>query len=1053
MRTTGNVHRRILGASAAVMLGAACGDVPPAPDVGVTAPPTATGRASVTRVRVIEPGELGLENPAGLAFSPRAGMLLVVTRGPGAPPGPVTDIALTTLAEDRAGAVRIAADVTDPVNMAFDGRANRLLFLQSSNTQLTEILARSDGSLDPLNLRRVDARAFGLQDPQGLAVDPVSGQLFILDAAGPRIVVVEPDAQRSFANPLVSAIDLAHAGLSDVRGLAFDPTSGHLHVLAPVAKALYELTESGRVVATRDLSEFELGNTHGMTFGPSGDATDDPSEMSLYIAESGAGGRFAESGQIIELSFVEPAAAVAATATGTLVRTVETSRFSPPSPDPSGITYVVDSDNLLMVDGEVEEMSIYAGANVFEASRSGVLSRSWTTISYSNEPTGAAWNPANRHLFLSDDAKKDVFEVDPGPDGRYGTSDDRVTSFDTSVFGSNDPEGVAYDISHGVLFIADGVNAQVYRVSPGSNGRFDGVPPAGDDQVTSFDTEALGLLDPEGIAHDSDFGHLYIVGNPRTLVLHVTTTGVLLRAIDISAAQPDKPAGLTYAPASGNPGSMNLWIVDRGVDNNSNPNENDGKAYEFSLPSFGGNALPTVMITAPANGSTYTQGSPITFTGTASDVEDGELTGSLVWTSSVDGVIGSGGAVSTSALSAGSHTIAASVTDLGGLEGLAAITVTVNPPGLAVLEVRVATGSDDAEQSATGSVSLGSSDLEMVYDGGDQTVGLRFNAVTIPPGATIFNAYVQFQVDEATSVATSLVLRGQETDNAATFSSTTGNISSRSKTTSSVSWVPPTWGTTGQAGLDQRTPNLASIVQEIVNRPGWASGNALAIIMTGTGERVAEAYEGVPSAAALLHVDYSVASNSVPTASAVSITGTPQVGQALTGTYTYGDANGDAEGSSAYRWLRNGVAISGAAATSYTLVAADQGAMIAFEVTPAAATGASPGVAVQSAAVGPVAAAPVVIVTAISPSTMVSGSSMAATVSGSGFAPGATLTFEGGSGPTPKAANLVVVNGGTITATITAKAGGPPRTRQWTVRVTNPGGATGVRVGGLTVTP
>jgi hypothetical protein len=193
--------------------------------------------------------------------------------------------------------------------------------------------------------------------------------------------------------------------------------------------------------------------------------------------------------------------------------------------------------------------------------------------------------------------------------------------------------------------------------------------------------------------------------------------------------------------------------------------------------------------------------------------------------------------------------------------------------------------------------------------------------------------------------------------------------------------------------------------------------------------------------------------NTVPTASSVSITGTAQVGQVLTGHYTYNDANGDLEGTSTYRWLRNGVAIGGAAAPTYALVAADQGTLIVFEVTPVAATGASPGDAVQSAAVGPVAAALVVTVSGISPSTMASGSSMSATVSGSGFAPGATLTFEGGSGPTPTAANVVVVNATTMTATVTAKAGGPPRNRLWSVRVTNTDASTGVRVGGLTVTP
>ena len=181
------------------------------------------------------------------------------------------------------------------------------------------------------------------------------------------------------------------------------------------------------------------------------------------------------------------------------------------------------------------------------------------------------------------------------------------------------------------------------------------------------------------------------------------------------------------------------------------------------------------------------------------------------------------------------------------------------------LEVRVAASTDDAEEKPSGSMSLTSSDIELVFDGSDQTVGMRFNAVTIPPGAAITNAYIQFQVDEANSEATSLVIEGEATDNATTFSGSSGNISSRSRTASFVSWSPVPWTTVGLAGPDQQTPNIASIIQEIVNRPGWSSGNSLVVIITGTGHRTAEAFDGVASAAPLLHVDYVVGANTAPT--------------------------------------------------------------------------------------------------------------------------------------------------------------------------------------------
>jgi hypothetical protein len=60
----------------------------------------------------------------------------------------------------------------------------------------------------------------------------------------------------------------------------------------------------------------------------------------------------------------------------------------------------------------------------------------------------------------------------------------------------------------------------------------------------------------------------------------------------------------------------------------------------------------------------------------------------------------------------------------------------------------------------------------------------------------------------------------------------------------------------GEAGLDQQTPDVSSVIQEIVNRPGWTSGNSLVIIITGTGKRVADSYNGNQAGASTLHVEY-----------------------------------------------------------------------------------------------------------------------------------------------------------------------------------------------------
>lgn len=104
------------------------------------------------------------------------------------------------------------------------------------------------------------------------------------------------------------------------------------------------------------------------------------------------------------------------------------------------------------------------------------------------------------------------------------------------------------------------------------------------------------------------------------------------------------------------------------------------------LPTGGGvvNTAPVVNISAPAAGTSVTAGTAVTFTGSATDAQDGDLTTGLVWVSNLAGQIGTGGSFSI-ALPEGTHVVTASVTDSGGLAGSAAVTVTVLPqPGSSI---------------------------------------------------------------------------------------------------------------------------------------------------------------------------------------------------------------------------------------------------------------------------------------------------------------------------------------------------------------------------------
>jgi len=120
------------------------------------------------------------------------------------------------------------------------------------------------------------------------------------------------------------------------------------------------------------------------------------------------------------------------------------------------------------------------------------------------------------------------------------------------------------------------------------------------------------------------------------------------------------------------------WVLTKAIDINSNGwivgyGDLDGEQHSFLLTPEDSNVTPTVTVTSPSDGATYSEDDgAIALTATATDPEDGDISAGIQWASSVDGAI-----TSPAALSVGAHTITASVIDDGGLTGTNAITVTI----------------------------------------------------------------------------------------------------------------------------------------------------------------------------------------------------------------------------------------------------------------------------------------------------------------------------------------------------------------------------------------
>lgn len=126
-------------------------------------------------------------------------------------------------------------------------------------------------------------------------------------------------------------------------------------------------------------------------------------------------------------------------------------------------------------------------------------------------------------------------------------------------------------------------------------------------------------------------------------------------------------------------------------------------------------SAPTATITSPSDGSTYTEGDTISFTGTGEDAEDGTLSGaSLIWTCSIDGEIGTGASFERSDLSVGTHIITLTATDSDGATGSDSVSITV-----------IAVSAPSAPTNVTATP-------------GDGEVTISWDSV---PGATSYNIY------------------------------------------------------------------------------------------------------------------------------------------------------------------------------------------------------------------------------------------------------------------------------------------------------------------------
>lgn len=155
----------------------------------------------------------------------------------------------------------------------------------------------------------------------------------------------------------------------------------------------------------------------------------------------------------------------------------------------------------------------------------------------------------------------------------------------------------------------------------------------------------------------------------------------------------------------------------------------------------------------------------------------------------------------------------------------------IDSPVNAEILVTPSEGSHDGNEIG-GVVALNSDTLKL-SDGTQEVVtGLHFSSVRIPRGAMITSAKLLFTAENANFIATTLDISAEDVGNAEGFNNSNDNISGRPRTSETLNWSNDNaFPVSGQLVA---TPDLSSVIQNVVDRSDWCGGNDLNIIIEGS---------------------------------------------------------------------------------------------------------------------------------------------------------------------------------------------------------------------------
>jgi len=188
-----------------------------------------------------------------------------------------------------------------------------------------------------------------------------------------------------------------------------------------------------------------------------------------------------------------------------------------------------------------------------------------------------------------------------------------------------------------------------------------------------------------------------------------------------------------------------------------------------------------------------------------------------------------------------------------------------------VAEAAVIGSHDDVEEAVSPRLELDTADKELELgspSGGQRSVmGLRFTGLPVPAMAKILKAKVFFTIQEAGGCCSATFesdTRMQRSADAPAFPNALRYLADlyRTEATASVTFSPPVTSDESLKGTTFKSSDIAPLLQEVVDIPGWSAGNAVVVMFLSPEVELSQqrrrfvSYDKRPSAAPQLRVDF-----------------------------------------------------------------------------------------------------------------------------------------------------------------------------------------------------